>query len=135
MYGAFDISASGMTASRVRLEVSAANTANANAILSPDGERYEPYRRRSVILAPGGPASGNPLGVHVAAVELDDAPFVPKYEPGSPYANEAGYVMYPNVNVVVEEMNAIEAVRAYEANAAAIEATRSMLNTALQMLG
>ncbi|MCA9283923.1 MAG: flagellar basal body rod protein FlgC [Phycisphaerales bacterium] len=135
MYGAFDISTSGMTASRVRLEVSSANIANADSILSPDGTRYEPYRRRAAILAAGDPDSASALGVHVASIETDESPLVPRFEPGSPYADAGGYVLYPNVNVVVEELNAMEAVRNYEANAAAVEATRAMINTALQMIG
>ena len=134
MYGSFDISTSGMIANRVRLETAAANTANASAILSPDGERYEPYRRRDVVLATGDPESGSALGVHVAAIEVDQAPLVPRYEPDSPFADEGGYVMYPNVSIVVEQMNAMEALRSYEANAAAVEATRAMINTALQMI-
>ncbi len=55
-------------------------------------------------------------------------------EPGSPYADEDGYVYYPNVDPVIEQMNAMEAARAYEANISALEATKSMFSVALQII-
>ena len=57
-----------------------------------------------------------------------------EYEPGSPFADADGYVSYPNVNSVIETMNAMDAARAYEANITAIEATKSMLSVALQII-
>jgi flagellar basal-body rod protein FlgC len=132
MYGSLDISTSGLIAQRTRLTVISDNVANAKTILNADGE-YEPYRRRSVTLAPGDPAGGQE-GVHVASIELDEAPLARRYEPGSPYADAGGYVLYPNVDPLVEQTNAIEAMRAYEANIAAAEATKSMMSVALQML-
>lgn len=133
MYGALDISTSALVAQRTRLEISAANIANAQAILNADGE-YEPYRRRFAVFAPGDPQSGSPLGVHVASIDVDQGPLLPRLEPGNPYADEDGYVYYPNVDPVIENMNAMEATRAYEASIAAIEATKSMLGVALQIL-
>ena len=59
---------------------------------------------------------------------------MPKYQPGSPFADTDGYVEYPNVDSVLEQMNALEASRAYEANITAIEATKSMISVALQIL-
>jgi flagellar basal-body rod protein FlgC len=133
MYGSLDVSTSGLIAQRTRLAVSALNIANQQTILNADGE-YEPFRRRIPMLASGDPASGSPQGVHVAAITLDDAPLMPKYEPGSPFADEEGYVRYPNISPVVEQLNAMEAMRAYEANIAAVEATKSMMSVALEML-
>ena len=77
---------------------------------------------------------GEPGGVHVASIEIDGGPLLPRYEPGSPFADERGYVGYPNVDPTIELMNAMEAARAYEANISAIEATKSMLSAALQII-
>lgn len=133
MYGALDISTSALVAQRVRLDVISGNIANAKTILNADGE-YEPYRRRAVVLAAGDPASGSGQGVHVARIDLDAGPLQPRYEPNSPYADANGYVRYPNVNPLVEQVNAMEAMRSYEANIAAVEATKSMISVALEML-
>jgi flagellar basal-body rod protein FlgC len=134
MYGALDISTSALVAHRTRLDVISANIANKDTILNADGE-YEPFRRRIAMLAAGDPARGESSGVHVAEIQLDQGDLMMKYEPGSPYANADGYVGYPNINAVVEQMNAMEAARSYEANIAAIEATKSMMSVALQMMG
>lgn len=133
MYGALDISTSALVAQRTRLTVIAANVANKDAILNARGE-YEPYRRRSVVFATGDPARGSAHGVHVASIQIDHGQLTPKYQPGSPFADTDGYVEYPNVDSVLEQMNALEASRAYEANITAIEATKSMISVALQIL-
>src|ERR1043166_7902389 len=113
MYGALDIAVSGMIAQRTRLEVITANTVNHDAILDSRGE-VNPYRRREVFFAPGDPsattAAGRRLGVHVAAIGLDQTPFEPKvYDPGSPYAYKdgryKGYLAGTNVNLVTEKIN------------------------------
>jgi flagellar basal-body rod protein FlgC len=134
MYGALDISTSALVAQRVRLETVSANLANRMSITrSPDGG-YEAYRRRIPILSPGDPAGGAELGVHVAEILEDSAPPLIKYEPGSPFADSKGYVEYPNISPEMEMMNAMEALRSYEANIAAAETTKTMINSALQML-
>jgi flagellar basal-body rod protein FlgC len=84
--------------------------------------------------AAGDPGSGAALGVHVHQIALDPAPLQPRFEPGSPYADEAGYVHYPNVDPIIEQMNAMEASRGYEANVAAIEAAKAMMSVALELL-
>ena len=133
MYGALDISTSALIAQRTRLDVISANLANKDTLLNAAGE-YEPYRRRAVIFAAGDPARGSAEGVHVARIEIDSGPLQPKHEPGSPFADADGYVGYPNVHAVIEQMNAMEAARSYEANITAIEATKSMFSVALQIL-
>lgn len=133
MYGSLDISTSGLIAQRTRLAISALNIANQNTILNDRGE-YEPFHRRIALLGVGDPASGSEDGVHVAAINLDEAPPMMKYEPGSPFADKNGYVGYPNISPVVEQLNAMEALRSYEANIAAIEATKSMMSVALELL-
>lgn len=143
MYGSLDISVSGMTAQRTRLEVISANIANADAVADADGNP-NPYRRRITMMAPGDPTSntraGRLGGVHVAEIAEDSAPFEPRYDPTNPFAfpeghEMAGYVMYPNVDPMIEQVNALEAARAYEANIAAAEATKTMLGQALRILG
>ncbi len=133
MYGCLDISTSGLVANRIRLDVISANIAGKDTILNADGE-YEPFRRRIAYLGTGDPSRNSDLGVHVAAIELDPSELTMKFEPSSPYANEDGYVGYPNVNMITEQMNAMEAARSYEANIAAVEATKSMISIALQTL-
>lgn len=133
MYGSLDISTSGLIANRIRLEAISANIAGKDAILNEKGE-YEPFRRRMVMLASGDPARHSDEGVHVASIELYQGALRMEYEPDSPFANADGYVGYPNIDIVVEQMNAMEAQRSYEANITAIEATKSMISVALQLL-
>jgi len=134
MFGSLDISTSALIAHRTRLDAISANIANADVFLNEAGEN-EPFKRRMVTLASGDPSGSSPEGVHVSSIELDNAPPRMKYEPFSPYANANGYVKYPNIDIVVEQMNAMEAARSYEANITAIEATKSMMSVALQLLG
>lgn len=141
MYGLLDISTSGMTAQRARAETIAANIANRNTILDKDGN-VNPYRARRVMFAAGDPTAssreGRDLGVHVAEIQIDDAPFNLRWDPGSPFAYKdgpsAGYVPEPNINPAVEQINMLEAGRAYEANVVAAEATKQMVQATLRLL-
>lgn len=139
MYGALDISTSGMIAQRTRLEVIAANLANQGTLLDAEG-KLSPYQRRIVRFAPAKAGRGGEvMGVRVAAIELDPTPPQPrKYDPESPYAYKdgpyKGYVAETNVNPVVEQINAVEAARAYEANIAAAEAIKQMTAQALRLI-
>ncbi len=137
MYGALDISTSGMVAQRTRLEVISANIANAKTMLRADGG-YEPYRRRAAMFASGDPGAstrhGREMGVHVADIDIDQGPFEIRYQPESPYADAEGYVKVPNINTTVEQINAMEAARAYEANVVAAETTKTMMAQALRLL-
>ena len=133
MYGALDTSTSGLVAQRTRLAVISANIANSKTIENAQGQ-YDPYRRRIAFLSAGDPASGKEMGVHVREVGLDDAPFRKQLEPGNPYADADGYVEYPNIDSTTEQIDAMEAVRAYEANIVAAEATRSMLQQGLRLI-
>ena len=133
MFGALNTSTSGLVTQRTRLNAIAANLANANSI-THDGVTNEPFRRRIPILSPGDPSTGSAGGVHVKAVHYDQAPLRLKYEPGSPFADPEGYVKYPNVDPIVEQVNAIEASRSYEANVTAAEATKRMMQVSLDLL-
>lgn len=136
MYGSLDISVSGMIAQRTRLNVISANIANQEAVAGPNGE---PFRRKIAIMAPGDPSKAGPggsagLGAHISAIVDDTAPFKLKYEPGHELADEQGYVRYPNIDPVTEQIAAMEAVRAYEANVAAAEATKALVAQALRII-
>ncbi len=133
MYGILDVSTSGLVAQRARLEVVSANLANLKTLTNAAGE-YEPYRRRFAVFAAGDPARDSAQGVHIASIGIDQGPLLPTFEPGSPFADPNGYVYYPNVDPTVELMNGMEAQRAYEANISAVEATKSMVSVALQII-
>jgi len=140
-----EISASGLRAQRLRLDVAASNLANAHATRRDDGAG--PYRRRSVIFR-SAPidlsfeqalrASGDarPLRVvEVSGVIEDQKPPRLVLEPGHPDANANGYVAYPNVDSVAEMVDLMTATRAYEANVQAIRAMRVMGEAALKIGG
>ncbi len=126
-----------MIAQRTRLDVISANIANRGAILDAEGN-YNPFRRRLTLLAPGNPsastARGRELGVQVKEIALDQSPFRLKYEPSNPHADDQGYIREPNIDSTTEQIDAMEAVRAYEANVAAAEAQKSMLGQGLRLL-
>jgi len=136
MYGALDISTSGLIAQRTRMESITANIVNKDNFLDAAGQN-NPYQRRAVILAPGDPnaasSQGQHLGVHVAAIQ-EEPGFEPRYEPSNPYADANGYVKYPSVNMAFEQLNAFEAQRSYEANITCAEATKTMMAQALRLL-
>lgn len=142
LFQAFDISASGMTAERFRIDTIAQNVANINTTRTEDGT---PYRRKVVTFAEKSltpfsqyyesaraRAVGN--GVKVTSVREDtETDFVMKYDPAHPDADENGYVRYPNVNTVTEMTNLIDATRAYEANTTAFNASKAMVQAALKI--
>jgi flagellar basal-body rod protein FlgC len=130
MIRALDISASALVAQRTRMDVVAGNMANADTTAQEDG-RIVPYRRRFVTFMPGDGAGGP--GVHVDDVQEDPSPFELRHDPGHPHADEHGYVQFPNVNITMEYTDALLASRAYEANAAMLNVTRSMIQQAIRL--
>lgn len=134
MLAAMDISRSALVAQRVRMDVIAGNIANAQSTRQEDGT-LQPYRRRFVALEAGDGAGG--AGVHVGQIAEDAGPFQLKYDPGHPDAiptgPQAGYVELPNVSVTLEYIDAIGASRAYEANIAMLNASRSMVEQSLRL--
>ena len=137
MWGSLDIPTSGMVAQRIRLETITSNIANAGAILDAKGN-YNPYRRRAAEFAAGDPGSstrtGRELGVHVSEISIDMGALRAQFDPSSPYADKSGYVMVPDINPITENVNAMEAMRAYEANVAAAEAIKATMAQALRIL-
>lgn len=132
MFGAFDISTSGLTAQRTRLDVIASNLANVDSVLDPSG-RPSAYRRMYANFQPQRLDGGE--GVSVASIQQDfETPFLIKHEPGNKAADHDGNVRYPNVDLSTEYVNALETTRAYEANITAVETTKSMMTSTLRIL-
>lgn len=134
-------SSSALSAQRVRMNVISSNLANANTTRTPEGG---PYRRKEVLMA-AYPAqrtfedilnanlTDSVSEVKVVGVVNDTRPFITKYDPQHPDANEKGYVLMPNVNIVKEMVDMMSATRNYEANVTAINATKSMALKALEI--
>ncbi|MDO4513603.1 MAG: flagellar basal body rod protein FlgC [Lachnospiraceae bacterium] len=142
VFTAFDINSSGMTAQRYRMDIISENVANANTTRTEDGT---PYRRKVVTFQEKGSQTNfshvlnkatdkySGTGVRIGGVYEDQVSEMKMvYDPSHPDADENGYVTYPNVNIITEMTNLIDASRGYEANATAFEATKSI---ALKGLG
>lgn len=137
-----NISASGLTAEKLRMDVISKNIANVNTTRTANGT---PYRRQVVVFE--GASSNVPFsqylneasrgliggGVKVKGIVEDKTPFKLVYEPGHPDADEKGYVKMPNVDVMTEMVNMITASRAYEANVTAINTAKSIAMKALEI--
>ncbi|MCQ2525908.1 MAG: flagellar basal body rod protein FlgC [Lachnospiraceae bacterium] len=145
MFTSFDISASGLTAQRYRMDTIAENVANANTTRTENGGVY---KRKVVVFEEKGVRGSDSFshvlhtmtknyagkGVKVTGVFEDnstDQNMV--YDPSNPDADENGYVTYPNVNIITEMTNLIDASRSYEANATAFNASKSMAQKGLEL--
>ena len=133
----FEISVSGLIAQRKRLDIIAGNLAN---IETTRTEKGGPYRRKMVVMSTKQPALdfGNILSFEVKGVQIDDivedeSPFKRVFNPAHPDANSEGYLLKPNVDLIVESTNMLMARRAFEANIAAIKAVRQMALKALEI--
>jgi len=133
LFGIMNISASGLRAERIRAEVVTANLANAESTRTPAGG---PYRRQMVQFSSlsGGARSLPASGVRVLSIVADTAPPERRYQPGHPDADAQGYVNYPNINPIEEMVDLMNAVRSYELNAAAVQSTKSMIQSSLDLL-
>jgi len=138
---AIEVSASGLTAQRRRLELLMSNLVNANTT-QPAGQ--EPYRRRDVLLSASAPnqsfgaafdeAMGAVRGVEITQIVTDPSDPVKRYEPGHPHADKDGYVLYPNVNPMQEMVNVMSTTRSYEANLQAVNAAKQMADRTLEII-
>ena len=136
LFGGLEISASALTAERLRMDVVAENLANAQTTRSADGQ---PYRRKEVVLQERGGGFGGQLasalgGVEVAGIAQDQTPLKRVYDPGHPDADADGYVQMPNVDTVAEMVDLIAASRAYEANVTAMQTAKAMFSKTLDLL-
>ncbi len=141
-FNSLDISASALTAQRLRMDVISQNIANSSTTRAADGK---PYRRKVVLF--GERENGMPFsdmiakqmgkqagsGVRVTGVVEDKSPYRKVYDPSHPDADENGYVSMPNVDVVTEMINMISASRAYEANVTAINTSKTLAMKALDI--
>ena len=144
LFTGMNINASGMSAERLRLDVISENIANANTTRTKEGG---PYVRKNVIFTEkvstadsfgevlNRTISGIGNGVKVTAITKDtDTDMNLVYEPSHPDADENGYVLYPNVNIVTEMTDLIDASRAFEANTTAFEASKNVASRGLSIL-
>jgi len=141
LFGSFNISASGMTAQRLRMDVIAGNIANVNTTRTEDGG---PYRRKIPVFRERTPSPFKTLlhkemttdagnGVEVVRIAEDQSPFKMIYNPSHPDANLDGYVAMPNVDITTEMVDMIDASRAYEANVTALNSSKNMALKALEI--
>ncbi len=138
---AMRVSGSGMTAQRTRMNTISSNIANIHTTQTPEGG---PYRRKDVqleaipeqrnfgeVLIDKGERNLN--RVQVTDIDVDTRAPLLKYEPEHPDANEDGYVAYPNINMMEEMANMIQATRSYEANVSAFNASKNMALDAIDI--
>lgn len=138
---AMRVSSSGLAAQRQRMNTISSNIANVNTTRTPEGG---PYRRKDVIFEsiPDARNFGEILTsqpdrniqrVQVTDIHVDRKAPLMKYEPDHPDANDEGYVAYPNINLMEEMTNMIQSTRSYEANVSAMQASKDMALTALEI--
>ena len=147
LFDAIDASGSGLSAERLRMDVTSENLANAQTTKGADGQ---PYRRKEVVLQEAG-ADGTSFasvlssmqgtgggksvhGVTVSGIVEDSSALKRVYDPGHPDADKDGYVTMPNVNTVTEMTDLISASRAYEANVTAMQTAKTMFTKTLDLL-
>lgn len=145
LFQAMQISASGLTAQRIRMNILASNLANANTTKTPEGG---PFRRKDVFFQnvglsqlgsrPDGPPTGfegeldrQLQGVQVSQIVRDTRDPRLVYDPSHPDANKDGYVAMPNINVITEMVSMMNSQRSFEAGVTAINAGKAMVNKAL----
>lgn len=144
-YDSVEISASGLSAERLAMDVIANNIANANTTRTPQGGAF---KRQLVVFAqkpgatdssadpfdPTQPEQANVEGVQALGIQNDNSPDRLVFDPGNPEADARGYVHYPNVQVVKEMVDLMAASRAYQANVAAIQETQTMSTSDISIL-
>lgn len=144
LFQALRISASGLSAERLRMDTISSNIANAGTTRTEKGGAYkrqvavmaaaEPEKRSfKDVLAQAGTEKIKPRGVRVVGIYEDNSPLKRVYDPKHPDAGPEGYVEYPNVDVMKEMVEVITASRAYEANVTVLNSTKSMFMKTLEI--
>lgn len=132
LFNPLDVSASALTAQRLRMDLIAGNIANANTPAQPG---QTPFQRRLAILqtvtSPTDPA-GN--GVEVTQIAADPTPPTKTYDPTNPLADKQGYVSYPSISATQEMVDLVEASRAYESSATVMDATKTEASRTIDLL-
>jgi flagellar basal-body rod protein FlgC len=138
LFSVLNVSASGMSAQRLRAEVVVQNLANADTTRTPEGG---PYRRKDVVFesAEVGEAfssvlDGELTGVGVAEIRTDSSEPLKRYMPGHPDADKDGYVAIPRVNPAEDMVDLMSAARGYQANVAAVSAVKDMIHRSIDLL-
>jgi len=130
MFLPLKVSATGLEAQKIRMNVIASNIANANSTRTPEGG---PYRRKDVLFE-SYLYDESSVGVNIPKIVEYQGAFKRVYEPGHPDADKEGYVNYPNVDNIAEMVNLISATHAYEANLTLITAYKDMFTKTLAIL-
>jgi flagellar basal-body rod protein FlgC len=139
LFSAIQVSASGMSAERVRAGMLVENMANAETTRTPEGG---PYRRKDVVFSteiqssPFSAAFQSELGVgvKVAGVVTDPREPEKRFMPGHPDADENGYVAFPRMNPAEEMVDLLSASRSYQANVSAMTAVKDMITNSIAIL-
>ncbi len=136
MLRTLEVSASGLAAQRLRMDTIAGNIAHSHTTMDETG-KASPFQRRMVVLESQSPGETGHRGIGVTATVEVDTATVPRkiHDPSHPHADADGYVTYPNINVITEFVNALEATRAYEANVSTMQVTRSMIDSTFRLIG
>ncbi len=140
-FSVFNIAASGLSSELKRIEIISANIANVNSTRTPEGG---PYRRKDVVFTTTNSSdsfdeileqnySEAYKGVKVDRIYEDQTPFIKKYDPQHPDADKEGYVSYPNINVVTEMVNLMNASRSYGANVTVLQSLKNMISKAFDI--
>ncbi|MFQ6370300.1 flagellar basal body rod protein FlgC [Shewanella sp. YIC-542] len=136
LFNIFNIAGSGMSAQSVRLNTTASNIANADAVSSSVDKTYKarhPVFEAELAKATSGQQQPESAAVRVAGIVESDKPLVKEYAPDHPLADNDGYIYKPNVNVVEEMADMISASRSYQMNVQVADATKSMLQQTLRL--
>jgi flagellar basal-body rod protein FlgC len=149
IFDAIGIAGSGLTAERIRMDVTSENLANADTTKAANGQ---PYQRQDVELAQVGSSdfggaltsamqqggqqqgSAQPGGVQVTGIISDNTPDQQVYDPGNPEANAQGYVKMPNVSTVTEMTDLISESQSYQSDVTAMQTAKSMFTSMLELL-
>jgi flagellar basal-body rod protein FlgC len=131
-----NISSSGLTAQRIRLQATSTNMANARTTRTADGSHFQ--RRAPVFEAQAINSFGSALDREMASVEVTDVHVyntegIRRFDPQHPDADEEGFVTYPDINILHEMVDMMSAARAYEANTKAVDVTLQMARKALEI--
>lgn len=130
-FSAMQISASGLSAERLRMDTITSNMANANTTRSADGSGA--YVRKIAVFQEALDENNNLAGVKAVEIIDDDSPLKQEYDPTHPDADENGYVTKPNVDVLTEMADMMVATRSYEANVDTFNSLKSMFSKALEI--
>lgn len=129
-FSSMRISASGLSAERLRMDTISSNIANAQTTRTAEGG---PYIRKVATFKEAYDAANNPNGVTATQIIDDESELRKVYDPTNADADEEGYVTYPNVNILNEMADMIASTRSYEANVDTLTANKNMYMKALEI--